>query len=164
MPATKYQVREIGTGGAFTVPDVEDGEYAAFVHKVKETQGTWEGETYDQYIVEYALSEIEDDENGQPITLAQFIRIPAALQTDGVLNNESNLYYLLEALGYDMSDLTIDPDEWIGKPVRIVVKNKKLQQGKNAGQVRPRITQVMAPRTGKRSAAPKRQQQDDDDF
>lgn len=147
--ATSYGKVAIGAGG-FTIPDVEDGEYPATVKSVKDGQGQWEGTDYDQYIIEYELDGLVD-EGGVPVTLAQFVRIPEALQTEGLLNPDSNLYMVVEALGYDMEEPIIEPDEWPGKKVRIYVENKKIQSGKNAGQIRPRITKVKAP--ARRTAA-----------
>lgn len=152
MTATGYGKAKVGTGG-FTISDVEDGEYPATVKSVKDGQGKWDDQDYDQYIVEWALDGLEDDE-GNAVTLAQFVRIPEALQVEGILNPDSNLFKLIEALGYDMEEPEVEPNGWIGKRARIIVKNKAIQSGQNKGQIRPRITDVMAPRGRKATASP----------
>lgn len=163
MAATAYGKAKVGSG--FTPPVIDDGTYLATLKSVRDKEGEWEGESYDQYLVEWELDEVENAD-GSPITLGQFVRIPDGLHEDPpILNENSNLYRLLEGLGYDMDDVEIDPVQWPGKKARITVRNEKVKQGRNAGQSRPKIKDVLpaASKTGS-TAVRKREPKPEDDF
>lgn len=143
--ATSYGTATRGEGGDFPIPDVEDGLYRAMIKDVRDGTGSWDGKTYQQYLVEWELLDDEGRPYGdEEITLLQFVRIPEALVNEGVLYEESNLFLLMEALGCDMEEIVVEPADWQGAEARILVENKTVQSGKNAGQVRPRITKVKA--------------------
>jgi len=164
--ATAYKAK-VG-GSEFEIPEIEDGLYPANIKDVKEREGRdfESGDPFPQLIVEWELDD-EVDDKGKPITLAQFIRIPDGLVNDGILNENSRLHELLGALGYDVSEdaeIEVDPDDWQGREARILVENKKIQSGKNAGQVRPRISSVKPKAKAATKAAqnPRRKPQQDE--
>jgi len=143
MSAKRFGRAKIGQGGNFEIPQVDDGVYPASIKDVRDHVGEWDGQSFDQYIVEWELKNYLK-EDGAPATLAQFVRIPDGLYEDPpVLNDKSNLYMLMSAIGYDMEEPEIEPDDWIGKRAQLVVKNKKIEKGQNAGQIRPRIETLL---------------------
>lgn len=126
-----------GTGG--DVPEIDDGMYAVTIKDVKQGTNTFDGETREQYVVEFEF-EFETKPNGEPLTLRGYIAIPPGLVSDGVVNDKSNLYGFLTALGYTDDDLVVDPRAWQGQSLRVVVENREIKSGDNKGQTRPRIT------------------------
>lgn len=136
------QPRAFGTATKSTgpeIPEIEDDLYVAKVKEVEETTASWQDSEFDQYVVEWELADVRK-EDGMRMTLRSFIRIPDGLVNEGIVNENSNLYAFLRAIGYDDDGLVVDPVAWIGKKARIVVENKQIKAGANAGQVRPRIT------------------------
>lgn len=137
---TKFAKASIGMG--YEIPQLEDDYYVARIKSVKEGQGKFGDDEFDQYIVEWELKEAQKSD-GSNVTLLQWIRIPDGMwQQPPVLNPDSHLYHLLEAIGENMEEPECDPDMWPGKVARINVENKKIEKGQNAGQIRPRITGV----------------------
>jgi len=155
------------TKGTIEIPDIDDDFYTAMVRDVEDSVSTWNDEETPQYSIEWELEE-QTKANGDPLTLRSFVRIPDGLINDGVLNENSKLYELLMAFGYEDNDLAIEPDDWQGKTVRINVENKEIKSGPNTGQVRPRITGYKPPKMTKPAAkatrkAPRRRQVEDDE-
>ncbi len=144
----------------FVVPTIEDGLYSATIREITDAEGTWDGKTYDQYYVDWDLDAADEKTDESPVQLRQFVRVPDGLFANRpVLNENSHLYLLMEGLGCDMDGgYDINPDEWLGKEARVLVENKKITEGPNAGKSRPRITAVK-PKSSK--AASKR---GDNDF
>lgn len=126
-----------GTGAE--IPAIEDDLYTATIKDVKQGQNAYDGEIRDQYVVEFELHDVLKA-NGDPLTLRGYISIPPGLINDGVVNEKSNLYQFLMALGYTDDTLEVDPAAWQGEELRVVVENKEIKSGDNKGQVRPRIT------------------------
>lgn len=126
------------------IPQVEDGEYRANVKDVKETTSSYNGEEKDQFVIEFELLDLHKG-NGDYQTLRSYIAIPPTLITDGKLNENSNLYAFLTALYGDLDPkgIVVEPLEWIGEELRVIVENKAVKEGQNAGQLRPRITKFM---------------------
>ena len=144
---------EVGSG-SFPIPEVEDGYYQATIKSIDDREGEYEGETFPQYLIIWQFDELDDAVTGEPIELAQFVRLPPLLIKDGLLNEKSNLYGLMEGLGCDMENPVVEPNDWIGKSARIHVENKEIKKGQNAGQVRPRISAVKkVTRTARPAAA-----------
>lgn len=141
------------------IPQVEDGEYRANVKDVKETTSSYQGEDKDQFVVEFELLDLRKP-NGDYQTLRSYIAIPPTLITDGKLNENSNLYAFLTALYGDLDPegIVVEPLEWIGEELRVIVENKAVKEGQNAGQLRPRITKFMrkkqAPKVAPAAARP----------
>ena len=167
MPAKAYGKAKVGGGFA----EIEDGLYPARITGIKDAQGKWDGVDYDQYIVDWTLSDMVDT-NGHEVTIAQFVRIPDGLfQDPPMLNENSRLYELMDGIGCDMEDPEIEPNQWLNKEARILIENKKVESGKNAGQMRSRVTSVKKKAKGATTAAKvpgaaatKKKPDDDEDF
>lgn len=142
--------------GSPTFLEVDDDLYPVKLIKVEDGEGEWEGVKYPQYIATFEFAEVEKD-NGEKATIKSFIRVPDGVVNDGVLNENSKLYEFLQALGYDDESMVIDPDEWVGKKLRIFVENKEIAKGQNAGSLRPRVT-TYKPVAGKGAATAAKQQ------
>jgi hypothetical protein len=151
---------ERGTG--YEPPALEDDIYFAEIIEV--------GEPFDQakfddpnvmqtrFFVQWA---IEGDDVPEDAQLRQYMTLPDAYLNSGYLNEKSNLFILMQNLGYDMAGrFRVNPPEWVGKRARLVVKNKPGKEG----DMRPRIESVMPLK--KASSAPKaaaRSRQSDED-
>lgn len=140
MPTDLYEPKTYGRatkGTGPALPVLDDDNYRAIVKDVKQGPGYQnEGE---QYVIEFELLD-EKKDNGEPLTLRGYIRIPDGVINDGVLNEKSTLYAFIKALGYADDDMEIDPAAWQGEEIRITVQNKEIKEGENKGQTRPRIT------------------------
>ena len=133
------------------IPAIDDDYYEACIKDVQQG-ATFDG-TGEQFVIEWEMTEGPYKSNGEPMTLRQYVNIPAGVH-DGNLNEKSNLYALLVALGYEDDDMEIEPANWQGLVARINVENKVIKQGDNAGQTRPRITGVKPSKgTGPKAAA-----------
>ena len=171
MSATAYGA---ATKGVAPPPvDIDDDLYPAHVKDVEDSESTYNDQTSPQYKITWEFDDVDRDD-GQPLTLLSWVRIPDGLIADGLVNEKSNLYALLMALGYTDENLVVDPDEWQGQGCRVVVENKEIKSGDNAGQIRPRITGYKPSKKGKgaeksKAAAPKaakrrRRDEGDEDF
>lgn len=125
------------------IPQIADGTYIGHIKEVGESTSTYNGETRDQLLVTFEI--LDDDlrlSNGNYLELRAYISIPPTLATAGTLNENSNMYALMQALGYDMKAEMLDviPSDWQGMECQVSVENKAIKEGQNAGQVRPRIT------------------------
>lgn len=160
---TAYGRAKKGVGAE--IPEIDDGMYTVSIKDVKQRQNSFDGEIRDQYEVEFEFDEITKS-NGEPLTLRGYITIPQGLVNDGVVNDKSNLYAILMALGYTDDNLIVDPAAWQGAELRVVVENKEVKSGDNKGQVRPRITRYKKKASAAAPAAKKAAPaaSDEDDF
>lgn len=126
-------------GAGAEIPEIDDGMYAVMIKDVQQGESSFDGEVRNQYVVEFEFAEVVKA-NGEPLTLRGYIAIPPGLINDGLVNEKSNLYAFLMALGYTDDDLEVDPRKWQGADLRVIVENKEVKSGDNKGQVRPRIT------------------------
>ena len=154
---------EVSSGGEF--PEVADDLYDAIIQDVTEPREGADafnpGKVKIDFIVKWELT----GDNAPPETvLWQYVTLPEAYLNDGYLSEKSNLYKVMDALGFDMTGrFTVDPPAWQGLEARVMVENKPNQQG----ELRPRITgvkpkrQAKAPRQpGAAGARPARRQAD----
>lgn len=140
---------ERGTG--YEPPALDDDIYFAEIVEV--------GEPFDQAKFDdpnviqtrfFVQWQIEGDDVPEDAQLRQYMTLPDAYLNSGYLNEKSNLFILMQNLGYDMTGrFRVNPPEWVGKRARLVVKNKPGKEG----DMRPRIESVMPLK--KASAAPK---------
>ena len=127
------------TKSVYVEPELEDNYYRAQIADVKDSTSRFDGEEHPQYMVKFDLLD-EQKENGDPVNLFGFIRIPDGVIDNGELNEKSKLYEFLIALGYNDDDLEIEPTAWQGAQLRIQVKNKKVESGPNKGKNKLAIT------------------------
>lgn len=139
---------EVGGGGEF--PEVSDDLYDAIIQDVTEPRTGPDpfnlGKEKIDFIVKWELT---SGDVAEGTTLWQYVTLPEAYLSDGYLNEKSNLYKLMEALGFDLGGrFKVDPPSWQGLTARVMVENKPDKQG----ELRPRITGVKAARTKKAPA------------
>lgn len=121
------------------IPQVPDGTYVALILDITETDSLYGGT---QLKIKW---EILDEDlrkaNGNYQDIGSFVAIPETLVTDGKLNENSNMFKLMNALGFDMNaeELDVDPPSWQGMECQISVENRTVKEGDHAGQVRPKI-------------------------
>ena len=126
------------TKARFEVPELDDNYYRAQIADIRDSVSKFNGESQPQCMIKFDLLD-EQKENGEPVNLFGFIRIPDGVINDGTLNEKSKLYEFLLALGYTDDNLEIEPDSWQGQQLRIQVKNKTIESGDNKGQTRPAV-------------------------
>ena len=132
---------EQGTGGEW--PEISDDLYPAMIQDISEPATKADPfnagkEKTDFYITWELYGDVPDG-----TTLRQWITIPEGYINDGYLSDKSNLFKLMEALGFDLSGkFRVDPPSWQGMEARVLVENKPNKDG----DLRPRITDVKAPR------------------
>ena len=163
MTATAYGTAQKGI--APPPIELDDDLYPAHIQDIVDAEGTYQDQSYDQYQITWELDGLERDD-GSPLTLLSWIRIPDGLINNGVVNEKSKLYEFLRALGYDDDGLVVDPAEWQGQDCRVVVENREIKTGDNAGQVRPRITGYKTTKKSKptpKAAARRRRQEENED-
>lgn len=144
---------EKGTGGEW--PEVPDDLYDAMVQDVSDPEtGPDQFNAGKERTQFYITFELVSDELPENTTLRYYVTIPEGYINDGYLSDKSRLYKVMDALGFDMGGrFTVDPRQWQGERVRVMVENK-VSQNSTTGEARPRITDVKAPRRkGERSAA-----------
>lgn len=124
------------------IPQVPDGTYMASIADITETDSLYGGT---QLKIKWEISDLLKA-NGAPQDIGSFVAIPPTLVSDGALNENSNLFKLMQALGFDMAseELDVDPPAWQGMECQITVQNKVVKEGDNAGQTRPKITAYTA--------------------
>ena len=133
---------EKGTGGEW--PEVPDDLYDAQVQDVSEPETGPDrfnpGKERTQF---YVTFELLGDDLPENTTLRYYVTIPEGYINDGYLSDKSRLWKVMDAMGYDLGGrFRVDPREWQGERVRVMVENKPNEQG----EMRPRITDVKAPR------------------
>ncbi len=131
-------------GDEFEVPVIDDGLWPGVITEVKSADFP-DFNNPDEMIPKYIVSWATGDGSHEPTELAQFVKIPRGLIEHGTLSDKSNLYPFLKAIGIDpdVPELTIDPVEWLGREAKLLVENRTLTQGKNAGMTRPQITKLL---------------------
>jgi len=133
-------VKEAETGSGFTPIDVADDLYDAEIIEIGDPRDVpnnfKDGEMQTQFHIQWALL---GDDLPEDASLRQYVTIPDAYINSGYLNEKSNLFHLMEALGFDMKGrYMVDPPSWLGKKARVMVENKANKEG----EMRPRITGV----------------------
>ena len=133
--------------GEFAIPDVEDGTYLATVKDCedKEFPGYQGGPAQLKYMIKWEFADLVR-EDGEPVTLIDFVTIPAGLINEGYLHPKARLFARLKALGFDPSapEFDVNPLDWIGLPAKIWVQNKTGTKADANGvlEVRPQIVNV----------------------
>ena len=139
------------TGGDW--PAVADDLYDAIIKDISEPDGPKPDPfNPDKEKMDFFVT-WEFESEGATTTLRQYITIPETFLSDNVLNENSNMYKVMDALGFDMDDdeIEVDPPWWQGMPARIMVENKTTQKG----ELRPRITAVKPARKPARKSPAK---------
>lgn len=156
--------REAERGTGFTPADVPDDLYEARIIEVGEPQDVQDifakepGKMKTQFYIQW---EIKSDDLEEGTSLRQYMTLPDAYLNSGYLNEKSNLFHLMDALGFDMAArFKVDPPSWVGKRARVMVENKPNKEG----EFRPRITDVkpLRKKAGAVPAARTRTDEDDD--
>lgn len=134
--------------GEFAIPEVDDGTYHAIVKDVedKEFPGYEGGPAQLKYMIKWEFTELVR-EDGEPVTLTDFVTIPSGLIHEGYLHPKARLFARLKALGYDPAapNFDVDPMDWIGKSGKVWVKNVESKTKKDPEgnpEVRPQIVDV----------------------
>ncbi len=140
----------VSSGGDF--PEVPDDLYDAMIADVSDPETRPdpfnEGRDKTDFFVTW---EITSGDINPGTTLRQYVTVPEQFISDGYLNEKSNMYKLMDALGIDMSGkFRVNPAEWQGAEARIMVENKANQ----AGSIRPRITGVKPAKKKQTTAKP----------
>ena len=145
---------EKSTGGG-DFPEAPDDLYDAMVQDVTEPRTGPDlfnpGKEKTDFIVKWELTS-----GGVPdgTTLWQYVTLPEQYLENGYLSDKSNLYKVMDALGFDLEGrFTVNPPEWQGMPARVMVENKPNKDG----ELRPKITAVKPARKTKIAAQEKRQ-------
>ncbi len=82
------------------------------------------------------------DPDYEGLTTRQYFTIPAGLKSSGSLNKKSNIFALMEVLGFDMEGkFKVDPQAWQGMEAQIMLKAPR-EDGEQTGW--PRVTDVLA--------------------
>lgn len=123
--------------------DISDDLYAAMIKDIGEPETKPDtfnpGKERTQFHITWELS----GDVPEGTTLRQWVTIPEGYINDGYLSEKSNLFKVMEALGFDLSGrFRVDPPSWQGLEARVLVENKPNKDG----DLRPRITDVKAPR------------------
>ena len=139
---------ETDGGGEFAIPEVDDGTYMAHILDVEDREfpGYQGAPPQLKYMVKWELAELVQ-EDGQPVTLMQFVKVPHGLVSDGYLHPKAQLFAFLKALGFDplAPEFDVDPMQWIGKPGKVWIKNiasKTKVDAHGQPEVRPQIVDV----------------------
>lgn len=151
----QYTNDKAEVGGQGEWPAVPDDLYDAIVKDVSEPEEQADifnpGKTRTQF---YLTWELAGGDVPEGTTLRQYLSLPESYLSDGYVNEKSNLYKTMEALGYDMGGkFKVDPPSWQGERARVMVENKV---GANGGDPRPRITAVKPARNVRQPAAARR--------
>lgn len=156
--------REAERGTGFTPADVPDDLYEARIIEIGEPTDVPDifakepGKMKTQFFIQWEIDSADLEEG---TSLRQYMTLPDAYLSSGFLNEKSNLFHLMEALGFDMTArFQVDPPSWVGKRARVMVENKPNKDG----ELRPRITDVK-PLRKKAGAVPSARstRTDDDD-
>lgn len=145
--------KEAEVGGSGEWPEVADDLYDARVMDVSDPKtgpDTFNPgkEKTDFYITWELLSG-----EAEGVTLRQYITLPEGFLGDGYLSEKSNLFKVMDALGFDLNGrFTVDPPTWIDMRARVMVENKPNKDG----ELRPRITSV---KPARRTAAAKQKRE-----
>lgn len=137
--------------GSSDIPNVPDDLYDAMIQDVSvpETRPDPFNEGRDKTDF-YLTWEITSGDVPSGTTLRQYITLPEAYANEGYLSEKSNLYKVMEALGFDLSGkFRVQPSKWQGMEARVMVENKQTR----TGEMRPRITAVKPAKKAKAAAA-----------
>lgn len=150
-------------GGEY--PDIDDGLYLVTLSDVKDPEeraGLFGMQT--QFAIKWEFDDIVQS-NGDLIWLWQYVTLPQNYLDKGKLEKKSNLFKLMDTLGFDMTSdsILVDPRDWHGTEARLQVVNRGTESDPTA--IRPRIADVLARVSKKRpanaaTATVKRQPQD----
>jgi len=151
----------IAAGGDY--PEVPDDLYDAMVQDVSDPETRPdpfnEGKEKTDFFVTW---EITSGDVKPGTTLRQYVTLPEQFMAEGFLNEKSNLYKLMEALGFDLTGkFKVAPPTWQGMEARVMVENRANKMGES----RPRITAVKPARKAKPAGSAKRStdwKEDDD--
>lgn len=133
-------IKDAEKGTGFTPLDIPDDLYDAEIIEIGEPKDVpnpfKEGEMQIQFHIQWQLL---GDDLPEDASLRQFVNIPDAYIHSGFLNEKSNLFKLMGALGFDMTGrFRVDPPSWVGRRARVMVENKENKEG----ELRPRISDV----------------------
>lgn len=149
-----WNVGDVSISSGQGVPEIPDDLYDALIREVAEPvteADPWNaGKMRTQF---YIVWEITDGDVAGS-TLRQYLSVPAGLE-QGFINDKSNLYSVMDALGFDLTQrVRVEPWNWVGMTARILVENKDNREG----EPRPRVTGVKASRKKSSQAAPANRQ------
>lgn len=137
-----------GEGGDFG--DLDDGIYVGEILNISDTyEDTYEGKTSTKVTIEFAiLPEHAGQEVPDGYTRTYWLTLTKGFLQNGAVSDNSNLYGLLEALGYNMAQqpIAFDSDEWVGRRVRVdITHSPKTGYPKISGFKKPLTKKAAAP-------------------
>lgn len=121
--------------GAGDFEDCADDVYAAEIISISAPfTDTFEGKESTKVTIEFKLLPREDQDCPEGYTRMYWLTLPDSFLQNGAVNIKSNLYTILEALGYDMSGaIAFDSDDWIGQRLRVTIVHSKTGYPKISG-------------------------------
>jgi hypothetical protein len=139
---------EVGTS---EWPMIPDDVYDAVIADVGEPETRPDHFNPDQEKTDFWLRwEFTSDELPEGTWLRQYVALPQGFTSNGKLHKKSNLYSVMQTLGFDMEGkFEVDPPSWQGMTARVIVKNKENQDG----EMRPKITGLMPAKKGRQLVA-----------
>jgi hypothetical protein len=139
---------EVGTG---EWPEIPDDVYDAIIADVGEPETRPDHFNPEVEKTDFRLKwELISDELPENTWLYQWVTLPEGFLANGTVHKKSNLYAVMEALGFDMTGkFEVDPLTWQGMQARAVVKNAETAEG----AMRPRIKSLMPAKKGRQLVA-----------
>lgn len=142
---------ETGTGG--DVPDIPDDLWDARVADVSEPitapDPFKEGEEKTQF---YVVWELLSDELPKDTTVRQYISLPPMYLDQGILGEKSNLWKVMNALGFDMAGrFKVEPEKWVDMRARVMTDQPDKSKFAKVTDVKPARAQRQAVGAGARN-------------
>lgn len=140
MSWDKFERESVKISAASEYPEVPDDLYDAMIADISEPETRPdpfnEGKDKTDFFITW---EITSGDVRPGTTLRQYVSLPEQFMTEGYLSEKSNLYKVMEALGFDLAgNFKVKPSTWQGMEARVMVENK----ANKMGEIRPRITGV----------------------
>lgn len=138
----------VSAGGE--IPNVPDDLYEAMVQDVSEPITRPDPFNAGKDKTDFYITwELTSGDVAAGTTLRQYVGLPEQYANEGYLSEKSNLYKVMEALGFDLNGkFRVAPSTWQGMEARVMVENRQTQNG----ETRPRITAVKPARKQKAAA------------
>lgn len=160
------KTRDAEVGGGGDIPNIPDDIYDAIIKDVSEpTTSVYDGKEREQFYITWELT--SGDVVGESVR--QYITLPEVYLNEGYLSEKSNLYKVMEALGFDLTGrFRVDPPSWQGMEARVDLEQER---DRNGDPLRwPKVTKVKPKRQAKKqpvaagAGARRRASDDDDDY
>jgi hypothetical protein len=125
--------------GAGDFADIQDDTYNAEILSISAPfTDTFEGKESTKVTIDFKLLPREDQDCPEDYTRMYWLTLPETFLATGAVNTKSNLYAILDALGYDMSGaIAFESDDWIGQRLRVIIGHSKTGYPKINGFLKP---------------------------